>query len=84
MAAIAQAYRTSHEILSGAIGIAVLAGLGYWLDARLHWSPVLTVSGSILGFAAAGVSLRRLLHRLDREEQQKEHRQADSMKARNE
>lgn len=69
-AAIAQAYRTSHEVMSAAMGIALFAGLGYWLDGRLHWNPTLTICGACLGFVTAGFSLRRLLIRLDRESQQ--------------
>ena len=66
-AAIAQAYRTSHEIMSAALSIAIFAGIGYWLDGRLNWRPVLTICGSVLGMMTAGVSLRRLLVRLDSE-----------------
>lgn len=66
-AGIAQAYRTSHEIMSAAIGIAVFAGVGYWLDLKLGWKPALTICGAILGIVSAGFSLRRLLARLDRE-----------------
>ncbi|MEO2032613.1 MAG: AtpZ/AtpI family protein [Planctomycetaceae bacterium] len=66
-AGIAQAYRTSHEIMSAAIGIAIFAGAGYWLDLKLGWKPVLTICGAILGMISAGFSLRRLLARLDRE-----------------
>ncbi len=66
-AGIAQAYRTSHEIMSAAIGIAVFAGVGYWLDLKLGWKPLLTICGAVLGMISAGFSLRRLLARLDRE-----------------
>jgi F0F1-type ATP synthase assembly protein I len=69
-AGIAQAWRISHEITSAAIGIAVATGVGYWLDDRLGWKPVLTICGAILGITAAGFSFRRLLARLDRESQQ--------------
>ena len=77
-AGIAQAYRTSHEIMSAAIGIAVFAGVGYWLDSKLGWKPLLTIGGAILGITSAGFSLRRLLARLDRESR----RDSASMKAR--
>lgn len=81
---IAQAYRMSHEILSAAIGIAVFAGLGYWIDRKLGWMPILTICGSGLGFVMGGYSLRRLLARLDRESAQRKREQSDKMKARDE
>jgi len=44
----------------------VLVGGGYWLDVRYGWTPFCTVFGALLGFVAAGFSLRQLLERLDR------------------
>lgn len=64
---IAQGYRTANEIVSGAMSLALCAGLGYAADVKLGWSPVLTICGACLGFAMAGLSLRRLILRLDRE-----------------
>lgn len=64
---IAQAYRSAHEVMSAALSIALLAGGGYWLDRRCECQPLLTIVGACLGFIMAGVSLRRLLRRLDRE-----------------
>ena len=84
MASIAQAYRMSHEIMSAAIGIALFAGLGYWLDGKLNWKPALTICGAVLGFVSAGFSLRRLLIRLDRESAKRRQRQSDNTKARGE
>jgi len=73
IAGIAQAFRTSHEIMSAALSIAVFAGIGYWLDEKLNWKPVFTICGLCLGLITAGISLRRLLIRLDHEsEQQKQ------------
>ncbi|MCH2212727.1 MAG: AtpZ/AtpI family protein [Fuerstiella sp.] len=80
IAGIAQAYRDSHEVMSAAIGIAVFAGVGYWLDLKLGWKPLLTVCGAILGTISGVFSLRRLLARLDRESR----RDSTGMKARDE
>lgn len=66
-AQIAQAYRTAHEVISAAMSMVVLVGIGYWLDLKSGWSPVLTVFGACLGFIAAAASLKVLLQRLDRE-----------------
>ncbi|MCH2200733.1 MAG: AtpZ/AtpI family protein [Fuerstiella sp.] len=77
---IAQAYRDSHEVMSAAIGIAVLSGVGYWLDSKLGWKPLLTICGLLLGIISAGLSIHRLLARLDRESR----RDSTSMKARDE
>ena len=74
-AGIAQAYRTSHEIMSATIGIAVFAGAGYWLDTKLGWKPALTICGAILGMISAVFSLRRLLARLERESRRGEARE---------
>ena len=64
---IAQAYRTAHEIFSAALALGLFVGTGYWLDSKLGWSPALTICGACLGFVVAGVSLRVILRRLDRE-----------------
>lgn len=64
---VAQAYRTAHEVISGAVSMAVMTGGGYWLDQKFDFSPALTISGACLGFVAAGISLRVLLRRLDLE-----------------
>jgi len=77
---IAQAYHMSHEIMSAAIGIAVFAGLGYWIDRKLGWMPILTICGAGLGFVMAGYSLRRLLARLDHESAQRKQHQAHNTK----
>ncbi len=68
---IAQAYRTAHEILSVALALGLFAGAGYWLDLKVGWTPALTICGACLGFVFAGVSLRVLLQRLDRESKKK-------------
>lgn len=83
-AGIAQAYRMSHEIMSAAIGIAVLAGLGYWFDGKLGWTPVLTICGAGFGFVTAAFSLRRLLARLDRESAQRKQQRSHNTKAQDE
>ncbi|MBL8818932.1 MAG: AtpZ/AtpI family protein [Planctomyces sp.] len=64
---IAQAYRAAHEVVSAAIGLALLAGGGYWLDRKYGYLPILTIVGVCLGCITAVTSLRRLLARLDRE-----------------
>ena len=64
---IAQAYRTAHEVVSAALGIALFAALGFWLDGWLSCKPALTICGAILGIVFAGFTLRRILVRLDRE-----------------
>jgi len=68
---VAQAYRTAHEVVSGAISMAVMTGGGYWLDRKYGFSPVLTICGASLGFVVAGVSLKALLQRLDHESARK-------------
>jgi F0F1-type ATP synthase assembly protein I len=68
---VAQAYRTAHEVVSGAVSMAVLTGGGYWLDRKFGFSPVLTICGAVIGFVVAGVSLRTLLQRLDQESARK-------------
>ena len=70
-AQIAQAYRQAHEIVSAALTLALLAGGGAWLDRRYGIAPLLTVCGAVMGCAMAGLSLRQLLRRLDREASQK-------------
>lgn len=78
---IAQAYRNAHEIVSACLGLAALAGGGYWLDHRLGWSPVLTICGACLGFVTAGFSLNRLLRRLDREARRAKERSSERREA---
>lgn len=65
-AAIAQAYRDSQEVMSICLSLGVFVGGGYWLDVRCGWMPFCTVCGALIGFVAAGFSLRQLLERLDR------------------
>ncbi|MFN8709700.1 MAG: AtpZ/AtpI family protein [Planctomyces sp.] len=64
---IAEAHRTANDVVSSALGIALFAGGGYYLDSRFGWSPVLTIVGAVFGFVSAGFSLRNLLRRLDGE-----------------
>ena len=68
---VAQAYRTAHEVVSGAVSMAVMTGGGFWLDRKFGFSPVLTICGATLGFVVAGVSLKTLLQRLDQESAKK-------------
>lgn len=75
---IAQAYRAANEVVSAAISLALMAGGGYWLDQRLGWTPVLTICGACLGFAMAGLALRRLLQRLDRETEKSQRQAAEN------
>jgi F0F1-type ATP synthase assembly protein I len=81
-ASIAQAYRTAHEVVSAALGIALFAGLGFWLDGRLNCKPGLTICGATLGFVFAGFTLRKLLVRLDRESAKPKGRRSHETKAR--
>lgn len=83
-AAIAQGYRDSHEIMSAAMSIAILAGGGYWLDVKYGWKPVLTICGACLGCVMAFASLRRLLARLDKESRDRKGRQTDKRGTRDE
>ena len=64
---IAQAYRAAHEVISAAASIGVMAFGGFWLDRRFGFTPVLLICGTCLGFLMAGLSLRQLMRRLDRE-----------------
>jgi F0F1-type ATP synthase assembly protein I len=79
---IAQAYRTAHEVVSAALGIALFAGLGFWLDGRLNCKPALTICGAFLGFVSAGLTLRNLLVRLDRESAERKGQRSNETKAR--
>ena len=81
-ASIAQAYRTAHEVVSAALGIALFAGLGFWLDGWLNCKPALTICGAILGFVFAGFTLRRILVRLDRESAKRQQERSVKTKAR--
>ena len=67
VSSIAQAYRESHEVMSAAMSIALLTGLGYWLDSKFGWKPVLMICGLLIGSLMAAASLRRMLVRLDRQ-----------------
>ncbi|HIE98292.1 MAG: AtpZ/AtpI family protein [Fuerstiella sp.] len=77
-AAMAQAYRDSHEVMSICLSLGVMVGGGYWLDLRFGLLPLFTITGVILGFVAAGFSLRRLLERLDKRPQQERASSSDS------
>ncbi|MEO2016898.1 MAG: AtpZ/AtpI family protein [Fuerstiella sp.] len=77
-AAMAQAYRDSHEIMSAAMSIAIFAGGGYWLDMRYGWKPALTICGACLGCVMAVLSVRRLLVRLDKQSKRGRGQQADN------
>jgi F0F1-type ATP synthase assembly protein I len=58
---------------------AALGGLGgYWLDGKLHLSPIFLILGVMLGGIAGFVNLYRTTMRLTREEKEemKEKRQA--------
>lgn len=68
---IAQAYRDAQQILSMCLSIGLCAGGGYWLDLKFGWTPVLTICGVSLGFVTAGLSLKRLLEKMDQREQRK-------------
>jgi len=70
-AQIAEAYRTAHEVISGALTLGLLVWGGFWLDRKSGWSPAFTVCGACLGLIVAGVSLRQLLRRLDQESAKK-------------
>lgn len=75
---VAQAYRAAHEVVSAALGLAILSGGGYWLDKRYGFLPILTIAGVCLGCTTAVVSLRRLLQRLDRESQKRRQVRAEN------
>jgi F0F1-type ATP synthase assembly protein I len=64
---IAQAYLMANEVIAMAVGIALLAGGGWWLDRRLGCEPLLILLGAGLGLVSAGFSLRRILRRIDGE-----------------
>ncbi len=74
---IAQAYRTVHEVVSAAASVAVMVLAGFWLDRKTGLSPVLMICGACLGFLMAGLSLRQMLRRLDRESSARVRRSAD-------
>ena len=62
------------------LGLLILAG--FWLDKKYSWSPVLTICGACLGLVVAGVSLRQLLRRLDRESAELKRKAAKAREAR--
>lgn len=74
---IAQAYLIANEVLSMAVGVALLAGGGYWLDSRFGLSPLLTFCGAGLGCVTAGFSLRRILQRIDLETAERKRKSAE-------
>lgn len=71
MSSIAQAYRESNEVMSGAMAVALLSAGGYWLDLKSGWKPALTICGAVTGCIFAAGSLRQMLIRLDRQEKNK-------------
>ena len=78
---VAQAYRAANEVVSGAMSMAICVGGGYWVDKNFGWSPILTICGACLGFTMAGLSLRRLLLRLDAESERKKRQAAETGRA---
>ena len=66
-AAIAQAYRESHEIMSICLSLGLLTGVGYWCDVKTDMKPVFTLGGVGLGVVSAGFQLKHLLTRLERQ-----------------
>jgi F0F1-type ATP synthase assembly protein I len=68
---IAQAYRAAHEVVSAAFSLGLLVLGGNWLDQKYGWTPAFTVVGAVVGFVVAGVSLAKLLRRLDQESARK-------------
>ena len=79
-AAIAQAYRDSHEIMSVCLSLGVFVGGGYWLDQRSGTQPLFMVVGLTCGLVAGGFSLRRLLRRFDERAERK--RESERLKER--
>ena len=77
VAQIAHGYRTAHEVVSGAMALALLAGAGAWLDHRYGWSPVLAITGACLGMVFAAAALMQLMRRLDQETDRAKRRNAD-------
>ncbi|GAB5443213.1 MAG: hypothetical protein Fues2KO_35620 [Fuerstiella sp.] len=69
---IAQAHRDAQQILSLCLSIGLCAGGGYWLDLKFGTSPLFTICGVSLGFVSAGLSLKRLLEKMDRRDQRKQ------------
>ena len=76
VSAIAQAYRDSHEVMSAAMAVALLAGGGYWLDSKYGCQPVLTICGLVIGCLMAAASLRQLLIRLDKQSKKRQEESA--------
>ena len=56
----ALAYQWSARIMSISLELVVPVLIGYWLDQRLHLLPLFLISGAILGFVTATLSLVRL------------------------
>ena len=60
------AHRRRQELSDSAIGyqilgtILVFAGLGYWIDRKLHWEPAGLIVGLILGCIAAIAAILKL------------------------
>ena len=55
---------------------AALGGLGgYWLDGRLHTTPIFLIAGVLLGGVAGFINLYRTTMRLTREEKRQARRQ---------
>jgi F0F1-type ATP synthase assembly protein I len=58
--AIARAYVWSARMTSISLELVVPTLIGYWLDQRLQSLPLFFISGVILGFVTATLSLLRL------------------------
>jgi hypothetical protein len=48
------------------VPIVLLTLLGAWLDTRLGKSPIFTLLGAVLGFAAGVLNMMRIINKLDR------------------
>lgn len=52
-----------------AVPVIILAVVGILLDKRLHTAPWLTLAGMAVGFAIAGLLVKRQIDKVNREEQ---------------
>ena len=77
-AAIAQAYRESHEIMSICLSLGLLTGVGYWCDVKTDMKPVFTLGGVGLGIVSAGFQLKHLLARLERQRDRRKKSSSES------
>jgi F0F1-type ATP synthase assembly protein I len=55
-----EGYAWAQRAMSIALQLVIPAGIGFWLDGRLHTAPWLLVVGTVIGFASMLMELVRI------------------------